>query len=205
MANKGRSRQHGLSAKGIKSETLFAMGIPTNIPKSPSFAIPSKHEVKPYGIKFSNERAIFYGKKLQDKNILINPDNLDIPKWLDQAKIKNGLTELNKFSGLRWHNGVWESGTWKGGVWHNGRWENGRWKRGVWKNGVWLDGTWQNGIWENGSWWNGTWKNGIWQNGTWYKGTWKDGEWEGGEWKGGYDKDGNFHPEGDSPDKWIGD
>jgi hypothetical protein len=81
-------------------------------------------------------------------------------------------------------------------------WKGGIWKIELWPNGVWEDGTWESGTWIKGTWKNGTWKNGVWMDGTWMNGTWEKGYWEGGTWLGGYDKDGNYHPKGDSPNKW---
>jgi hypothetical protein len=66
----------------------------------------------------------------------------------------------------------------------------------------WHYGTWHYGTWKDGHWSDGIWEKGIWENGVWEKGTWKGGNWLGGEWLGGYDKYKNFHPKGDSPDKW---
>lgn len=130
---------------------------------------------------------------------------------------ENGIWETGEWKNGVWRNGTWESGTWENGswrkgVWENGTWEDGGWRKGVWKNGTWEDGYWEDGEWKNGHWVGGTWENGVWKNGewksgtwrngTWENGTWMKGTWEGGTWEGGYDKDDNFHPAGDSPDKW---
>jgi hypothetical protein len=110
---------------------------------------------------------------------------------------EKGTGEYGTWEYGTWEDGTWEDGTWEGGTWEKGTWEKGLWYHGHWNNGTWLDGTWKNGFWKRG-----IWKNGIWEDGFWYNGTWEGGTWEGGEWLGGYDKNGNFHPEGDSPDKW---
>ena len=106
-----------------------------------------------------------------------------------------------------WKNGTWEKGVWQDGTWLNGTWKEGTWKDGTWKDGIWERGTWHKGTWERGNhnigyWYSGTWNNGTWKNGTWEDGIWKWGVWKDGEWLGGYDSKGNFHPKGDSPDKW---
>ena len=72
-----------------------------------------------------------------------------------------------------------------------------KWHGGTWNDGYWLSGAWENGMWKDGWWYNGTWHKGTWENGNWI-----DGIWRNGEWKGGKDCRDNFHPEGDSPDKW---
>ena len=72
----------------------------------------------------------------------------------------------------------------------------------IWKKGTWKRGDWEYGSWEKGDWEYGTWNSGIWYNGTWHSGIWYGGTWEKGKWLGGYDGDGEYHPEGDSPDKW---
>jgi hypothetical protein len=75
--------------------------------------------------------------------------------------------------------------------------KRGDWYDGTWKGGIWRGDTWHKGTFEKGDWQGKTWKDGIWKDGTWYS-----GNWEGGVWLGGYDKKGNYHPKGDSPDKW---
>jgi hypothetical protein len=161
----------------------------------------------------------------------INSDELKIKKrediekqhWINKAKISDDslyvidfhITDLQiQFIWVKgiWHNGVWKNGTWQDGIWENGTWENGKfknstWEKGIWKfghfyNGIWKDGTWENGVFEGRIWENGTWNNGVWRKGTWKNGTWIKGLWKEGTWLGGYDGDGNYHPKGDSPDKW---
>jgi hypothetical protein len=86
-----------------------------------------------------------------------------------------------------WSSGDWYEGTWINGEWNEGTWHKGDWRKGHWYGGDWLDGTFHSGTWDDGTWHDGNWINGI---------------WRGGIWLGGYDKFGNFHPKGDSPNKW---
>ena len=123
---------------------------------------------------------------------------------------------FNWYSG-DWYDGTWEWGRWKSGTWWKGTWKAGSFSKGIWKDGTWKNGgfggyvhedaIWEKGIWEYGNfnkgiWKDGTWKNGHFQGGIWEGGTWLKGYWKSGAWLGGYDKFGNYHPEGDSPDKW---
>ena len=101
-----------------------------------------------------------------------------------------------------WHDGIWKDGIWKIGFWKKGTWEKGTWEYGFFEGGTWKSGTWLNGNWNRGIWKDGIWKKGTWEKGAWLGGTWENGKWLGGIWKGGYDKNGNYHPKGDSPDKW---
>ena len=125
---------------------------------------------------------------------------------------KSGLWRNGVFKQGKWLSGTWEDGLfddlgiWNDGVWKKGRfegiWKGGIWKGGIfkgiqWERGVWIDGTFNDGTWIDGDWMNGVWEYGIWKGGVWHGGTWKDGMWLGGR-----DKNGNFHPKGDSPDKW---
>jgi hypothetical protein len=138
---------------------------------------------------------------------------------------ENGTWENGTWENGIWHDGTWKNGTWNFGSFLKGTWEFGDWEFGVfgslhegiwidgnfhggnffgklWKNGTWHDGTWSYGTWKKGIWKKGTWKDGTWKDGTWHNGTWEGGDWKGGTWLGGYDKDGEWHPKGDSPNKW---
>ena len=126
--------------------------------------------------------------------------------WQD-GSWKYGIWHNGAWLDGTWYDGFWKRGTWHSGIWHDGVWEKGDWIWGIWKDGEWVDGvwhngTWQGGIWKNGVWMKGVWQGGEWKSGLWESGTWQRGTWKGGTWLGGYDKQGNYHPKGDSPDKW---
>ena len=158
-------------------------------------------------------------------------DSWQYGDWLD-GTWKNGKWEAGNWHKGDWIRGVWNGGTWFSGDWYEGTFGGGEWKKGTWhkgdfRGGIWLYGTWLKGKWHMGYWNDGIWKDGIfysgvWEKGDWRKGTWKgkykyagqdlesvwkggtwhDGTWIYGTWLGGYDKYGNYHPKGDSPDKW---
>jgi hypothetical protein len=155
-----------------------------------------------------------------------SPDQWNKNHWVYEAKISSDSKFTTDLLDLIWEDGTWIKGHWKGaiyysifkkGIWKDGIWDDGDfradvWEKGIWKNGHWNGKTWEDGIWEDGvfykgDWLKGTWKkgtlyNGTWHNGIWENGSWYDGDWKGGTWLGGYDRYKNFHPAGDSPDKW---
>jgi hypothetical protein len=141
----------------------------------------------------------------------------------------NGDWEKGTWEDGDWFGGIWWDGTWKNGYWLGGEWLGGEWLGGYDRAGIyhqkgdspdqWIKNHWiykakvsKNAnyefhidlyvIWKSGDWFDGVWRGGTWENGTWHKGTWEGGAWLDGTWLGGYDKNGNFHPKGDSPDKW---
>ena len=130
----------------------------------------------------------------------------EVKFWIEDAKISEDaeFSMPPKFSyDIKYNNKInWSNGTWYEGTWLDGYWLTGTWKKGTWLDGTWKGGTWEYGTWKDGNFLDGTWLDGIWEKGIWLDGTWKNGTWEGGTWLGGYDKYGNYHPKGDSPDKW---
>jgi hypothetical protein len=134
-----------------------------------------------------------------------------------KGEVSNATFDIEEDGGIIWWNGTWKSGVfgaqsddksiWNNGVWKDGTFKNGSWRNGTWENGIfgedgfhysiWGGGTWKNGTFNGGTWYEGTWEDGVWNSGTWI-----DGLWENGTWKNGEDEKGEYHPEGDSPDKW---
>jgi hypothetical protein len=139
---------------------------------------------------------------------------------------KKGIMEGCIWEGGTWENGVFSRGAWMTGVFSEGEMKDSNFFDGIFKGKTFTFGTFIGGTFKKGNFIGGEFGDenskttpifdgGIFGSndpdsyyspnfikGVWKSGTWKKGKWRGGTWLGGYDGNGNYHPRGDSPDKW---